>query len=63
MIHRDLKCDNIFVNGNQGELKIGDLGLATLLRNTNGASSVLGTPALERRASSFLPSLGGEGFQ
>jgi serine/threonine protein kinase len=44
IIHRDLKCDNIFVNGNQGELKIGDLGLATLLRNTNGASSVLGTP-------------------
>ncbi|KAH9776426.1 non-specific serine/threonine protein kinase [Citrus sinensis] len=23
VIHRDLKCDNIFVNGNQGEVKIG----------------------------------------
>ncbi|KAL5199133.1 hypothetical protein ABZP36_002645 [Zizania latifolia] len=29
IIHRDLKCDNIFVNGNQGEVKIGDLGLAS----------------------------------
>ena len=44
IIHRDLKADNIFVNGNQGELKIGDLGLATLLRTTQGATSVLGTP-------------------
>ncbi|XXG73638.1 hypothetical protein AAC387_Pa07g2523 [Persea americana] len=31
VIHRDLKCDNIFVNGNQGEVKIGDLGLAAFL--------------------------------
>ncbi|URE46529.1 lysine ketoglutarate reductase trans-splicing related 1 [Musa troglodytarum] len=23
VIHRDLKCDNIFINGNQGEVKIG----------------------------------------
>lgn len=26
IIHRDLKCDNIFINGNHGEVKIGDLG-------------------------------------
>ncbi|XP_019434511.1 PREDICTED: probable serine/threonine-protein kinase WNK6 isoform X2 [Lupinus angustifolius] len=43
IIHRDLKCDNIFINGHQGEVKIGDLGLATLLEQNN-AKSVIGTP-------------------
>ncbi|KAJ1378264.1 Serine/threonine-protein kinase, active site [Sesbania bispinosa] len=43
IIHRDLKCDNIFINGHQGEVKIGDLGLATLLKQNN-AKSVIGTP-------------------
>ncbi|XP_076921232.1 putative serine/threonine-protein kinase WNK3 [Bidens hawaiensis] len=44
VIHRDLKCDNIFVNGNQGEVKIGDLGLAAILRQAHSAHSVIGTP-------------------
>ncbi|CAM0958507.1 unnamed protein product [Alopecurus aequalis] len=44
IIHRDLKCDNIFVNGNQGEVKIGDLGLATILDNARSAHSIIGTP-------------------
>ncbi|KAG5381818.1 hypothetical protein IGI04_033288 [Brassica rapa subsp. trilocularis] len=43
VIHRDLKCDNIFVNGNQGEVKIGDLGLAAILQNSHAAHCV-GTP-------------------
>ncbi|KAG0248135.1 Serine/threonine-protein kinase wnk4 [Mortierella polycephala] len=43
IIHRDLKCDNIFVNGNNGQLKIGDLGLAVVRHRTH-VSSVLGTP-------------------
>nr|GME02934.1 probable serine/threonine-protein kinase WNK10 [Ipomoea batatas] len=43
IIHRDLKCDNIFVNGNRGEIKIGDLGLATVLQQST-AKSVIGTP-------------------
>ncbi|GMH11318.1 hypothetical protein Nepgr_013159 [Nepenthes gracilis] len=43
VIHRDLKCDNIFVNGNQGEVKIGDLGLAAILRKSYAAHCV-GTP-------------------
>ncbi|XP_043722873.1 probable serine/threonine-protein kinase WNK7 isoform X2 [Telopea speciosissima] len=43
IIHRDLKCDNIFINGNHGEVKIGDLGLATFLQKPH-AHSVHGTP-------------------
>lgn len=43
IIHRDLKCDNIFINGNQGEVKIGDLGLATVMQQAS-AKSVIGTP-------------------
>ncbi|WCJ31624.1 Protein kinase superfamily protein [Euphorbia peplus] len=43
IIHRDLKCDNIFINGNQGEVRIGDLGLATVMEQEN-AKSVIGTP-------------------
>ncbi|CAO2839188.1 unnamed protein product [Amaranthus hypochondriacus] len=44
VIHRDLKCDNIFVNGHLGQVKIGDLGLATILRGSQHAHSVIGTP-------------------
>lgn len=43
VIHRDIKCDNIFINSNSGEIKIGDLGLAATLQNSY-TSSVLGTP-------------------
>lgn len=43
VIHRDLKCDNIFINGNQGEVKIGDLGLAAILRKSHAVRCV-GTP-------------------
>ncbi|KAL6899497.1 hypothetical protein ACP4OV_006155 [Aristida adscensionis] len=43
IIHRDLKCDNIFVNGNHGEIKIGDFGLATVMQSPR-ARSVIGTP-------------------
>jgi WNK lysine deficient protein kinase len=42
IIHRDLKCDNIFVNGSSGVIKIGDLGLATLWRGLTAGMSVLG---------------------
>ncbi|KAJ8543570.1 hypothetical protein K7X08_006093 [Anisodus acutangulus] len=44
VIHRDLKCDNIFVNGHLGQVKIGDLGLAAILRGSQRAHSVIGTP-------------------
>lgn len=46
IIHRDLKCDNIFINGSEGVVKIGDLGLATLLRGRTAPQSVLGRAIL-----------------
>ncbi|TPX45567.1 hypothetical protein SeMB42_g00651 [Synchytrium endobioticum] len=43
VIHRDLKAENIFINGNNGQAKIGDLGLA-IEKHREHISSVLGTP-------------------
>lgn len=40
--HRDLKCNNIFINSNTGMISIGDFGLAKQ-RSTN-LHSVIGTP-------------------
>mmetsp|Transcript_43058 Transcript_43058/g.102220 ORF Transcript_43058/g.102220 Transcript_43058/m.102220 type:complete len:419 (+) Transcript_43058:474-1730(+) len=31
LVHGDLRCDKIYINGHTGGIKIGDLGLATLL--------------------------------
>ena len=38
-----MQCDNIFITGAAGCVKIGDLGLATL-KNRSFAKSVIGTP-------------------
>lgn len=43
IMHRDLKCDNIFINGHVGEVKIGDLGLSGV-KDRDKAESVIGTP-------------------
>lgn len=43
IIHRDLKCDNIFINGNTGQIRIGDFGLSATRTETQ-VHSVLGTP-------------------
>ena len=42
IIHRDLKCDNIFINGDSSDICIGDLGLSTQARDD--LRSCLGTP-------------------
>lgn len=43
VIHRDIKCDNIFINSNTGQIKIGDLGYSCILKN-DYAKSASGTP-------------------
>lgn len=42
IIHRDLKCDNIFINGSHGEVKIGDMGTAKM--KLGKKYTVIGTP-------------------
>ena len=44
IIHRDVKCDNIFINGTIGDIVIGDLGIARIMSETGSAKTVLGTP-------------------
>lgn len=40
VIHRDIKCDNIFINSTTGLVKLGDFGLATTFRGVHKASLV-----------------------
>lgn len=43
IIHRDIKCDNIFINKNTGRVKIGDLGFSCILKTTDYAKTFSGT--------------------
>ena len=48
VIHRDLKCDNVFINGQKGDLRIGDLGLSRrkdMAEKGKMALTLAGTPA------------------
>lgn len=47
IIHRDLKCDNIFVYGNTGEIKIGNLGLDTITEQPTFKSIVMDTSCID----------------
>ena len=43
IIHRDLKCDNIFIDKINGDVKIGDLGESQFLKNYTFLSKFIGT--------------------
>ncbi|KAI8147125.1 kinase-like domain-containing protein [Fennellomyces sp. T-0311] len=44
IIHRDIKCDNIFINGAHNEIKIGDMGTAENMWLGNKKYTLIGTP-------------------
>jgi WNK lysine deficient protein kinase len=56
IIHRDLKCENIFINGATGEIKIADLGVATKVKDGDRmASTVIGATPSPVRSSPSPP--------
>ncbi|GMH22531.1 hypothetical protein Nepgr_024374 [Nepenthes gracilis] len=41
IIHQDLKYDNLFINGNHEEVKIGDLALATVMHQPAASNLIV----------------------
>ncbi|KAA6371816.1 MAG: putative CAMK family protein kinase [Streblomastix strix] len=53
--HRDLKPDNIFLTGNNLEVRIGDLGFSKMLDPQRSyLQSMLGTPIIEDKSISYF---------
>ena len=43
IIHRDIKCDNVFINQKSGDVVIGDLGLSRNAGALDRSMSMVGT--------------------
>eukprot|EP00803_Ostreobium_quekettii_P008890 evm.model.scf_1961.2 EVM.evm.TU.scf_1961.2 scf_1961:21805-28567(-) len=45
MIHRELRCDTVFIHGTTGDVKVANLGLSTLIGGKlSNCNSVIGSP-------------------
>ena len=53
ILHRDLKPANVFLDGN-GNVKLGDFGLARVLHETSFAKTFVGTPYYMSPVSNFF---------
>ena len=58
IIHRDIKCDNIFVNGSTGDVRIGDLGLSTRISEERALQNGLLAEDKDRSVTAAMTCLG-----
>ena len=58
IIHRDIKCDNIFVNGSTGDVRIGDLGLSTRISEERALQNGLLAEDKDRPVTAAMTCLG-----
>lgn len=57
IIHRDLKCDNIFIDGPTGDVKVGDFGLAEFFDKLSGEDGKQAAGTMEGTLGFIAPEL------
>lgn len=58
IIHRDIKCDNLFINGTTGDIRIGDLGLSTRITEERSALKSINSAEIRQITAVTLTCLG-----